>query len=92
MVNCEGLLRKIPDVYVNNIRDTAKEVFAIIAVAWAVQEVVFIVLNLSLTKAHGTRALNLCQKKFCSRSSLNGTRKRIGSCIPPISPPPHIFA
>ena len=28
-----------------------------ITVAWAVQEEVFIVLNPSLTKAHGTRAL-----------------------------------
>ena len=40
-------------------------VFAIITVAWAVQEEVFIVLNPSLTKAHGrhgTRALKFMSK------------------------------
>ena len=33
-----------------------------ITVAWAVQEEVFIVLNPSLTKAHGTRALKFMSK------------------------------
>ena len=61
-VNCKSLLRKVPDVHVNNIRDTAKEIEAIIAVAWAVQEEVFIVLNPSLTEAYGTRALKFMSK------------------------------
>ena len=33
-----------------------------ISVVWAVQEEVFIVLNSSLTKAHGTRALKFMSK------------------------------
>ena len=33
-----------------------------ITVTWAVQEEVFIVLNPSLTKAHGTRALKFMSK------------------------------
>ena len=42
----------VPDVDVNDIRDTAEEVSAMITVAWAVQEELFIVPNPSLTKAH----------------------------------------
>ena len=51
------------------------------------QEEVFIVVNPSLTKAHGrhgTRALNLCLT-LCSRRSLNWTHKQVSSLIPSIS-------
>ena len=51
-----------------------------ITVAWAVQEEVFIVLNPSLTKAHGTIALKF-MSELCSRRSLNWTRKRVNSRI-----------
>ena len=50
-----------------------KEVFAMITVAWSVQEEVFITLSPSLTKAHGTRALKFMSKFMFAKVAKMGS-------------------
>ena len=57
---------RFPDVDVNNIRDTTKEVSAMITVA--VLEEVFIVVNPSLTKAHRTDLKSDARSCFTTRA------------------------